>query len=135
MQGASGGGGNNYTGSKSSFDNYTACPAQGSPVTQRTGSTMPPVEEKQVPDAEVIINPNPAADHINLSFVPLHSGVSKIEVYTISGGKVLEIDYGMCEAGNKYRKKIDVSKLVNGVYLVRVWNSGKSTNKKIVISR
>jgi hypothetical protein len=84
-------------------------------------------------EAEVIIHPNPASDHLNIIFVPSRTGTSKIEVFTINGAKVFEADYGACEAGNRYLKKIDVSKLVNGIYLVRLSNAGAITNKKIVI--
>ena len=135
VQGGSGGGGNNYTGSKSSFQAFTACP--GSLATQRTDITSMSMEEsKPAPlEAEVIIHPNPASDHLNVIFVPSRTGISKIEVFTINGAKVFEADYGICEAGSRYLKKIDVSKLVNGIYLVRLSNAGAITNKKIVIAR
>ncbi len=136
VQGASGGGGNNYTGSSSSFQNFTACISQSS-ITQRTDGTSLTLEENRaLPlEAEVIIHPNPASDHLNLSFVPSQTGISKLEVFTINGAKVFETDYGVVEAGNRYQKRINVSKLVNGIYLVRISNAGTITNKKIVIAR
>jgi hypothetical protein len=134
VQGASGGGGNNYTGSKSSFQAFSAC--DGETATQRTNVTSLTMEEvKAMPLApQILIHPNPASDLLNLSFVPSQTGISKLEMFTINGAKVFEADYGVCEAGNRYLKKINVSKLVNGIYLVRLSNAGTVTNKKIVIA-
>ena len=84
---------------------------------------------------EVLINPNPASSQLTVTFVPSQTGKSKIEIFTINGKKVFETDYGICKVENKYIKQIDVSKLVNGMYLVRLWNGGRVTNKKIVIAR
>jgi len=134
VQGASGGGGNNYTGSKSSFQAFTAC--DGESATQRTNVTSLTMEESRpmplVP--QILIHPNPASDHLTLSFVPLQTGMSKLEILSINGAKVFEVDYGVCETGSRYIKNIDVSKFVSGVYMVRLWNAGNVANKKIVIS-
>lgn len=84
---------------------------------------------------QIQIHPNPASDHLTLSFVPLQTGMSKLEILSINGAKVFEVDYGVCETGSRYIKNIDVSKFVSGVYMVRLWNAGNVANKKIVISR
>jgi hypothetical protein len=84
---------------------------------------------------EVLINPNPATGYITVSFVPVRSANSKIEIFTINGRKVIETDWGICDAENRYIKQLDINKLPNGIYLVRVWNGGSVTNKKIVIAR
>jgi len=135
VQGASGGGGNNYTGSKSSFQAFSACDTE--PASQRTNVTSLTMEEdKTMPLVpQILIHPNPASDHLTLSFVPLQTGNSKLEILSINGAKVFEIDYGVCEAGNRYIKNIDVSKFVSGIYMVRIWNAGNVANKKVVISR
>ena len=136
VQGASGGGGNNYTGSTSSFQTYTACIDQNPlPTIRITNSSLTFEAGQQIPaEAEVLIRPNPASGHITISFVTTKTGSSKIEIFTINGRKVLETGYGTCEAGNSYVKQVDVSKLINGIYLVRLWNAGSVTNKKIVIA-
>lgn len=145
VNGGSGGGGNNYTGSTSSFDNFTACcPTCPAPaiavenviVSSSSGKEKTNVEAQVAPTAgEVSIIPNPASDYINLSFVPIRTGNSKIVLYTIDGKKVVETDNGICEAGKNYMKKIDVSKLVNGVYVVQLRSTDKITVKKIIITR
>jgi hypothetical protein len=138
VQGASGGGGNNYTGSSASFQAFTACldlnplpPGSriiNSSITMESGQSSPT-------GPGVLINPNPARGYITVSFVPVRTGISKIEIFTINGRKVMEADWGICEAENKYIKQIDVNRLINGIYLVRVWSAGGVTNKKIVIAR
>jgi hypothetical protein len=70
-----------------------------------------------------------------LSFVPARTGSSEIVLFTIGGKKVLETNNGICEAGVKYQKKIDVSKLISGVYVVQLRSKDKITIKKIIISR
>jgi hypothetical protein len=136
-QGASGGGGNNYTGSSSSFQNYSACIDPNALPTIRVinSSLTLEVDQNSPAGPGVLINPNPASGYITVSFVPVQTGASKIEIFTINGRKVFEADYGICEAENKYMKQIDVNKLINGVYIVRVWNAATVTNKKIVIAR
>jgi hypothetical protein len=137
VNGASGGGGNNYTGSKSSYQAFTACdPDETVTTTQRSSITSVIAEERPMQlQPSIMITPNPAANQFNLVFVPSQTGISKMEIFTMNGSKVMEADYGISEAGNRYSKTINVSKLVNGMYLVRVSNAGTVTNKKIVIAR
>jgi len=139
VQGASGGGGQNYTGSSASFQAFTACidlnPLPEEPSIRIVNSSLTLEADQTEPSGPgVLINPNPASGYITVSFVPVQTGRSKIEIFTINGRKVFEADYGICEAENKYIKQIDVNKLINGIYLIRVWNAGKVTNKKIVIA-
>ena len=79
--------------------------------------------------------PNPATNYIMLSFVPNRTGNSKLVLYTVDGRKAFETDFGNTEATVKYQKTVDVSKLVNGIYLLQLWNEGKVTTSKIMISR
>jgi hypothetical protein len=140
VQGGSGGGGNNYTGSTNSFDKFTACgnttpPCTNSNVT-RTVSSLNHEEVQDTPsDGEVQIIPNPATNYVMLSFVPARTGNSEIILFNIDGKKVFETNNGICEAGIKYLKKIDVSKLISGVYVVQLRSKDKITNKKIIINR
>lgn len=139
VNGGSGGGGNNYTGSTSSFDNFTACcptcPAQNLIVTS-AGKEKTREEVLITPaTSEVRIIPNPASDHITLSFVPAFTGRSKVILFTIEGKKVFESDYGVCEADRSYQKNIDVSRFINGIYMVQLWNADKIITKKIIVSR
>ena len=140
VNGGSGGGGNNYTGSTSSYENYTACafnplpPGCSSGTTQAIGLDQ---EEIQVVHSagEVQIMPNPATNYITLSFVPAHTGNSDIVLFNIEGRKVFETNNGICEAAKRYVRNIDVSKLVSGVYVLQLRSADKVTIKKIIINR
>jgi hypothetical protein len=140
VNGGSGGGGNNYTGSTSSYETYTACAfnplpaACSSAVTRVSGLSQ---EEVQVvPSAgEVQIMPNPVTNYIMLSFVPARTGNADIVLFNIDGRKVFEINNGICEADKRYVKDIDVSKLVSGVYVLQLRSADKITIKKIIIRR
>jgi hypothetical protein len=139
VNGGSGGGGNNYTGSTSSYENYTAVhlslPAACSSAVTRT-SGLNQQEIQVVPTAgEVQITPNPATNYIMLSFVPADTGNSDIVLFNIEGRKVFETNNGICEANKRYVKNIDVSKLVSGVYVVQLRSADKITIKKIIINR
>jgi len=137
VNGGSGGGGNNYTGSKGAYDNFTACPESAN--TQVAGRPLPvtrvvneAAEEKL--KGIVHIYPNPATNHIMVSFVPEQSGNSKIMLYTIDGRKVLETNNGRTEPGMLYLKTVDVSKLTKGVYMLQLWSGNKVTSKKMIIN-
>jgi hypothetical protein len=136
VQGGSSGGGNNYTGSQSAYDNFTACIDPGaSSLTRSTTSLTMEANNAELYADEIRVLPNPASDHINLSFVPKYSGSSKIIISALDGKRLIEIDYGLTQAGNKYLKRIDMSKLANGIYVVQVINGAKMTTKKIVVQR
>jgi hypothetical protein len=93
------------------------------------------VQEPIATEGEIEVYPNPASNFVTLTFVPSGTGNAKIELYTIDGKKVLEVDNGISKAGKKYAKRIEVNKLVSGVYLVHLRSNEKVTIKKIIISR
>ena len=138
VSGGSGGGGNNYTGGNSSVDNFTACMPDGSPAVNRElyTSSMTQEETKNVLNNEnVQVVPNPASDQITIYFVPEKTGNSVIILSSIDGRPLIEINNGIAEAGKRYQKLVNVSKLSNGIYLVRVITEGIITVKKIVIQK
>ncbi|HEX6170691.1 MAG TPA: S8 family serine peptidase [Chitinophagaceae bacterium] len=136
VQGGSGGGGNSYTGSTSSFENFTACPIDGPSTSSPVTSAMM-LEETQasVSAKQFQLMPNPASDNITLSFVPSVTGDSRLTVFSMDGKKVLEINSGFIEAGTQYTRKIDVSRFKNGVYLIQLLSADKATVRKFIIAR
>jgi hypothetical protein len=144
VNGASGGGGNNYTGSSGGFDNFTACPSDPlNPYTSSRGLTGIPLLDGVRPIAQeglfskekMDVYPNPATNNVMLSFVPANRGISKMTLLTVDGKRVMEVNYGVSEAGKNYVKNIDVSKLVGGVYMIQLNTGDKTTIKKIIINR
>ena len=143
VNGASGGGGNNYTGSPSSFDNFTACPPRTNAIVSRSINNAPLVialkpaltEVNVINSDEIKIYPNPASNFIQLSFVAGGNGSTEITLSTIDGKKVYGNDFGVCEKGKMYNRQIDVSKLTRGVYILQLITNNKITIKKVIINR
>ena len=137
VNGASGGGGNNYTGSSSSFDNFTACLVPNTVSRTSIPISLSPQQDESssYTKGAVEIAPNPSRDFVLLSFVPTTTGISTITLSDMDGKKVSEINNGVCKAGNKYVRRIDVSRFPAGVYLVQLRGVDKTTVKKIIVSR
>ncbi|MDN3654626.1 MBG domain-containing protein [Ferruginibacter paludis] len=142
VQGGSGGGGNNYTGSTASFNTFTACiPSDSSAVNRLMTGVSQPVQVAHQEDialakaGSLSIFPNPASADFTLVYVPAQTGASSISILTADGKQVMEFNNGVWEAGKKYVKNIDVSRLVRGLYLVQLKTGNNTTVKKIVINR
>ncbi len=136
VNGASGGGGNNYTGSGSSFDNFTAC-IISLPIASRSNQA-PVISDRSAgsyTQGDLQVAPNPSSNFVLVSFVPLNTGASTLTLTTMDGKKLVESNNGICQAGQKYVKRIDVSKLPGGVYLVQLRGVDKTTIKKIIVTR
>ncbi|MCL9770443.1 endonuclease [Flavobacterium sp. HXWNR69] len=81
-----------------------------------TLSTQTPIDKK------IAVYPNPASDYLIVSGL---EGVSKVEIYTITGQLVQNIDFE-----NEVRIKLDISA---GMYLVKVTNGFQTSTKKIIV--
>jgi len=145
VSGGTGNGGSNYTGSPSNQNNFTACiPSTNQSTGNRiitSASSLQQGVQQDVQDltsrvGEMQVYPNPAsAATVTLSYVPTQTGNTKIAILTLDGKKVFETNNGVWEAGKKYVKRIDVSRLIRGVYMIQVIGTDKTTIKKIIISR
>ena len=143
MNGGSGGGGNNYTGSTSSFDNFTACPASSSSTSNRSANQIVNQNNLKVKTdennlavkADFIVAPNPAGNYADISFKSSVSGNLQLTLFTINGVKVANIYNGGSETGKIVQRKLNVSTLPAGIYLIRLENGGKREIKKLVIAR
>ncbi len=136
VSGGTSGGGNNYTGSSSSNENFTACLVNNA-VTVTSRSMAKQNEEPAVKDFDesLKVAPNPAAGNVTVSFVPSVSGHSRVALYTINGTLVSEIYTGFTEQGKIYYKRVDVSKLAGGLYVIQYINGDNLEFKKMVIAR
>jgi hypothetical protein len=83
---------------------------------------------------DVTVTPNPANGFVNVSFIPGENGAARIGLYTLEGKKIFEQETGILEAGFMYAKKIDVSGLTTGVYVIHVKGSKEIITKKVMIS-
>jgi hypothetical protein len=135
VDGGSGGGGNNYTGNTNSYDKFTACSSANSPSVNRLSS----LNQEEVQDSllkdEFRIMPNPASNYVTVSFGVSRTGNSTIAMFTIDGKKISEINNGISQAGKNYQKKIDVSNLPGGVYIIQLRSGEKISVQKLIISK
>jgi hypothetical protein len=81
-----------------------------------TLSTQNPIENR------VVVYPNPATEYLIVSGL---EGISKVEIYTITGQLVLIQDFE-----NNVQINLDLN---SGMYLVKVTNGNQSTTKKIIV--
>ena len=79
---------------------------------------------------EAAIAPNPAVDYINVQFDSRISGTSTIEIYNIAGIKLATLPMNVKEGKNTHR--INVGKLADGYYVVKVLNDDKGVNLRFV---
>ena len=128
------GGGNSYSGSSSSFDNYTSCYLANLAGRANNSRIMQAEQVDISAIKELMIFPNPATETITVSFVASQTGSSKIVLYSLDGRKVIDMNNGVYEAGKRYQKQLDVRNLVSGVYLLQIWNGISFINNKVVIS-
>jgi hypothetical protein len=141
VNGGSGGGGNNYTGSTASFNNFTACIISDPSYVSRgiigSSSSRPAaVQDARATESKGIqVYPNPASETLTVSYTPTQTGNSKISIFTIDGKNVLEVNNGVWQAGKQYVKSIDVSRLLRGVYMIQVTEKDAVTNKRIILGR
>jgi len=75
---------------------------------------------------QIKIYPNPASDYISID---VDEEIESIEILDLSGRVVLEVN-GMQSTKNK---RVDISQLQGGVYLVRTHTAGKITLGKVVV--
>ncbi len=136
VNGGSGGGGNNYSGSTNSYDRFTACIVSGPSSARYVAAPVTVTDDNLVADknSDVFVTPNPATQFLDVSFVPGQNGNASIGLYTLDGKKMLEQQTGILEAGFRYMRKLDVSGLGTGVYVIHVKEQGKIVTKKIIIS-
>jgi hypothetical protein len=66
------------------------------------------------------VYPNPAYDKLNLEYINPISGTIKLELLTITGEHIQDIMNSKVESGI-HKLSIDISKLVNGIYLVKLY--------------
>jgi Secretion system C-terminal sorting domain len=81
----------------------------------------------------ITIYPNPVSNTLNINGVTNNDRIKNIVIFDIVGKKRLEISSDIL---GPFFKSIDVGKLSNGTYLIKLsYSSGKSTSQKFIIAR
>jgi hypothetical protein len=133
--GGTGNGGSNYTGSPSNYDNFSSCVPTATNNRTYTTAVGAEVEKADVVlETGLQVYPNPARNHVILSFLPPVAGNATIRVFGVGGTQVAEIYRGLTEAKRLYTRKIDTQKWAAGLYIIQVVLNDKVINRKLVIS-
>ena len=80
------------------------------------------------------ILPNPATDHTTISLFLANSGNAKLTLSDATGKKIREIAGGSMDSG-MHNFQVELSALQNGIYFILLESNGKTTARKLVISR
>ena len=136
ISGGTSGGGNNYTGSSSSNENFSAC-LVGNAITvvSRAAARENTVTETSGTDEKLSVIPNPASGNAVIRFVPSVSGQSSVAIYTSSGALLARAYDGLTQRGKVYQKHINVSQWASGLYIIQFKNGSKIELTKLVIAR
>ncbi|WP_165921786.1 fibronectin type III domain-containing protein [Natronoflexus pectinivorans] len=90
-------------------------------TTESTGTSINPVAA-----AHISIYPSPAQNHISLEGLETNS---TIDIYSITGAKMMRLD------NQSGRANLDVSALVNGMYIIRINSEKGVVSRKIFINK
>ncbi len=87
---------------------------------------------RQLPASRLNLSPNPASDIVNLSFEADDSEVADLRIYNSMGGLVRQDFFTGLTKGQQARK-LDVSGLSRGIYIINLRTSAKSYSSRLVI--
>jgi hypothetical protein len=99
------------------------------------GVTITPLSIKNINSnvSSLNIYPNPANESATLSYDLTSASVVSVDVFNALGQKVNNISLGN-QAPGAYKQQLETSKLVNGIYFVRLNVNGTSTTTKLNIN-
>lgn len=74
--------------------------------------------------SDIIITPNPATDIIKINLPADFTGITNIEIYNINGQKVKQLNTDIAT------NSVPISDLTNGLYVIKIENSKKTSIQK-----
>lgn len=81
----------------------------------------------------VSLHPNPARDNLTVEFTGSSNDNVKVNVYNLSGQKVMNIENPSVKGLTIYN--LNTNKLVSGFYIFEIENNGQRQHRKFLISR
>ena len=90
------------------------------------------VKDLKFNEIDVSIYPNPVQNQLNLKFANSNFETIDLQMFDASGRTVLKVA-DILSKGSEY--KVDVSKMNNGIYLLKLNTSGKTITKRILVNR
>jgi hypothetical protein len=91
------------------------------------------INDNSVVNSAINVYPNPANESATLSYDLSSASVVSVDVFNALGQKVNNISLGN-QAPGAYKQQLETSKLVKGIYFVRLNVNGTSTTTKLNIN-
>jgi PKD repeat protein len=92
------------------------------------------VEELATENLSLIVIPNPVQNKATASFKLPESANTNLDIYDLSGRKVVEVFNGALTRG-MYNEDLPISELSNGIYFIQLSAGSKTKVSKFVIAR
>ncbi len=90
--------------------------------------------ENEISDFVVNAYPNPFSSKTTIEFMsPEYSGMTSVEVYSMSGSKIASLYNGTIEAGSNYSVEFNAEDIPDGIYIYRIANSSKVINGRLIL--
>ncbi|WP_124980039.1 zinc-dependent metalloprotease family protein [Nonlabens xiamenensis] len=93
-------------------------------------TTVTPLSNEEFAADRFSIYPNPNRGAFEINFGEARTGKTNIQVFDLNGRSVYQTIYDFT---NGLRKKIELSNVTSGVYLVRIENEGRVNTQKILV--
>jgi hypothetical protein len=90
------------------------------------------VKELKFNEMEVSIYPNPVQNYLNIKFANSNFETIDLQMFDASGRTVMKLT-DISSKGSEYQ--VDVSKMNNGIYLLKLNTAGKTLTKRILVNR
>lgn len=94
---------------------------------------LAPLETRAIQAENFIVYPNPVSMELNIQYQSIEAGRTTIELYNLSGQKVLSQAVDALEGRNVFQ--LEVQELSAGMYFLKIQGASSSLMKPIVISR
>jgi len=92
------------------------------------------IKNNEIPSGNLYLYPNPASEEISVSFLLDNASDITMEIYDLSG-RVIYTESSSTESFGKVTRKINISKITPGYYLLKVTTGNRSISEKIIINR
>ncbi len=79
------------------------------------------------------VYPNPAVDNAVITFEPVESVRTQVELFDMSGRPMQSLFNAPVKAGLEYRVNVNTSAFEDGIYIYRVINGSHQVTKKLMI--
>jgi len=79
------------------------------------------------------VYPNPAVDNAMITFEPLESVRTQVDLFDMSGRPIQSLFNAEVKSGLEYRVNVNTSAFENGIYIYRITNGSHQVTKKLMI--